>query len=253
MPDRAELERRRDRIEEEIADAVAHIERIEAGVENLKKARADADEVQERQRLHGRIQERLELRKRLKADIEARQGRLEKVSRKIKRLARRARNRIKPKIIELDLTFRPMTPQGVIIGTTGHYTAGPRDDDVEEAIRLWRAYHTSHLNLGWSGLGYQIGFTIDGSIVLLRPFTFIGSHTYQNNTGRIGGSVHGPPGDTWTDAQKRAFDYWLEKGHTSVFPASHRTPKPPKELQRRVHKDFNATSCPGDFESGYRN
>ena len=242
------------RIESDIAKLVSEIERIDAGIEGRREDREEAKDKERRDELHEAIQEKVALRKEKKARLGSRKDRADTVTAKLERVVERIKAKGgKPKVISLLLSFRPMSPQGAIIGVTGHYTAGPVDDDDEDAIRLWKQYHASHLAQGWSGLGYQIGFTRQGTIVLLRPFTSVGSHTLGANTGRIGVSVHGTTGDTWTKPQRQAYAWWLNNGHTSTFPASHRLPRSARDLEIRVHNDFGATACPGSFESGYKN
>lgn len=259
MASKDSLKAERERLREDLRSVnsdISHLhgllERIEAGIEDRREDRNESDDRERREALHRAIQEKVAIRKVKKERLHAREDRRVLIKKAIRKLGRRIRNLGSPSIVKLDLTFRPMTPQGAFVGVTGHYTAGPLDDDDDEALALWRQYHASHLAQGWSGLGYQIGFTREGTIVLLRPFTSVGSHTLGNNTGRIGVSVHGTTGDTWSSAQLQAYAWWLKNGHTSKFPSSHRTPNPPGQLQRKVHKDFMATSCPGSFESGYR-
>lgn len=252
--ERNEARRQLAGVEDDIAKLQAELERLEAGIEDRRETREDADDPERRREMHAAIQAKVALREAAVEKLRNRESRADKLRRSIRRFTRKIRNLGKPRITLLSLSFRSgMAGQGTIIGATGHYTAGPIDASDEDAERLWRQYHAAHLAQGWAGLGYQIGFTREGSIYLLRPFTVVGSHTLGANTGRIGCSVHGTTGDNWTPAQLRAYRYWLDHGHTSAFPASHRTPRPPRELERRVHSDFMATACPGSFESGYKN
>lgn len=251
--ERDRLRRDRERVEADIAKLTADLERIEAGIEDRRDARAKTDDPERRAELHAAIQEKVRLYEEKEERLRNRESRVEKLTRTIKQFGQRIRALASPKIKRIDLSFRPMSPQGTIVGVTGHYTAGPLDSSPEDAERLWRQHHAAHLAQGWSGLGYQIGFDRFGNIYLLRPFTSVGSHTLNNNSGRIGVSVHGTTGHTWTPAQLRAYKWWLSNGHTSKFPSSHRTPRPPKDLEVRVHSDFMATACPGSFEAGYKN
>lgn len=251
--ERESLRADRDDAEADIAKLTVEIERIEAGIEDRKESRKDTDDVERRKELHAAIREKVKLREERQEKLDARESRVKKLGHKIKAIGQKIHALGSPPIKRLNLSFRSMAAQPPIIGITGHYTAGPKDGSPEDAERLWRQYHAAHQAQGWAGLGYQIGFDRFGNIYLLRPFTYVGSHTLNNNSGRIGVSVHGTTGDTWTDAQRAAYRWWLDNGHTSKFPTSHRTPKPPRDLQIRVHNDFMATACPGSFEAGYRN
>lgn len=263
MPSKAELQRRKRNIKRDLARVTddlarlhAKLEQIDAGIEDRRETRKETDDQERRNELHTAIREKLKLREATKIELARAETRSEKLRKRLGKVKKKISKigQGKPKIVKLDLSFRSgMAGQGQIVGVTGHYTAGPRDDSDDEALQLWRTYHAAHLNQGWAGLGYQIGFTRQGTIVLLRPFTVVGSHTLNNNTGRIGASVHGTTGDTWAPPQIAAYKWWLENGHTDAFPSSHRTPKRPRDLQLRVHNDFMATACPGSFESGYRN
>src|SRR5690606_5769354 len=111
-----------------------------------------------------------------------------------------------------ELGFRPMDLQGAVTKVIGHYTAGPRDQNTQDAIRLCRIYHQAHLNKGWSGIGYMLCFTVDGDILVLRPARYVGAHTAGNNTGSYGVMCHGTTGDRPTAAQKRAMRWWARHG-----------------------------------------
>lgn len=176
---------------------------------------------------------------------------LKKIRLKLRKKRIRARNAMRPKIINLKLDFKPMTPQTTVDKVIGHYTAGPTDESTQDAIRLCRQYHAAHLAQGWSGEAYMICFTRDGDILLLRPAKWQGAHTLGENDGSYGIMVHGTTGDTATKAQKRAMRWWAKNGHKKVMGPA-KTQKQPKQYPWFGHRDFTPTACPGSFESTYR-
>lgn len=233
-----ELEHRLATNESLLADRLVDIETAEGSVED-KRARNPANPARAAE-LRGEISA-------LIREIEDDKRRAKQLRRRHKKLveavaaaARRVRNSARPKVITLDLTFRPMSPQQYPLkGIIGHYTAGPKDVDTADALRLWRQYHAAHLAQQWSGLGYQVGITRDGTIVRLRPMSSVGSHTLGNNTGQIGFSVHGTTGDSWTRLQKRAYKAARKRLKLDHLPVT-------------VHSDWMGTACPGSFEDGYK-
>lgn len=137
---------------------------------------------------------------------------------------------------------------GTITRITGHYTAGPRDKNWRDAVRLWRIYAEQHRRQGWGGIGYHYGITIGGNLVLLRPVGWKGAHTGGNNTGNIGIVVHGTTGHRATKKQMRTLRWLLANAHTSAMPASHRTPRSLAGIRVYGHNDWMATACPGQFK-----
>lgn len=236
-----ELERVEDaleRVKDKFAANHAEIEQLQASNDRKEQRTPKTDEwewglEQEMSRNAREI-------KRLRARQRQLQKRRKRLARSARKLARKLRNSVKPKVVDLGATldFRPMTPQAKPTDSIGHYTAGPTDDDDDEALDLWRRVHAAHLAQGWSGIGYQLGLTRDGTIVKLRPLDCVGSHTLGHNTGQAGLSVHGTTGDAWTKPQLRALKVARRKfGLTGA---------------KTVHNDWMATGCPGDFESGYK-
>jgi hypothetical protein len=164
---------------------------------------------------------------------------ISKLTRRIRRLTREIRATVRPKIVDLHMPFKPgtgCTPHS-IVGSIGHYTAGPLFRTDEEAVRGWWTVRAQHIGQGWSNIGYHIGLGPEGGIYLLRPKGCVGAHTLGKNTGYVGLSVHGTTGHTWTRAQRRALNYIVKK--YDLKPVS-------------VHNDWNATACPGSFEAGYK-
>lgn len=165
-----------------------------------------------------------------------------------------ARHTFRPRVrdakLEVTNVFGPL---GKVERTIGHYTAGPRDETDAHALFLWRQYHGDHMAKGWGGIGYHYGVTKAGTVVLLRPVVLKGVHTAQKNTGSVGIVVHGGPGQTMTDVQHRALAWLYDNAHTRAFPKEHRSPVSLRRVHHGVHKDYNATACPGSFEWDYKN
>ena len=256
-----QLQRQEAKLVKALAEAIANRDRIEDDQGANKKQRDRLKDRKERDKVYNapwlkelneEIREANRDLKRVRQNIEARKGWLTKTRRKIKRTRRKIRNAARPKVIDLNLGFRPMTLQGSVDKVIGHYTAGPQDKDREDAIRLCRIYHQAHLNQGWSGEAYMICFTRDGDILVLRPARYVGAHTLGYNTGSYGVMCHGTIGDTPSKAQKRAMRWWAANGHKPIMGAG-RTAVKPGSLPWRIHSDFNATSCPGAFAGAYRN
>lgn len=137
---------------------------------------------------------------------------------------------------------------------TGHYTAGPRDRDDAEALRLFREYHRQHAAKGWGGIGYHYGITRRGTLVCLRPTMLKGAHVGGWNSGNIGVVMHGRPGDKPTAAQRATLRWLIAYAHTRRMPRSHRTDLPLTRAKRRGHKDWpthGSNQCPGDFHRAY--
>lgn len=255
------LERQEDKLVRALAQAIATRDQIEDDQKLDKKKRDRLKDRKERDKVYNadRLRElnegirdaNRELR-RVRKNIEQRKGWLTKTRRAIKRTRRRIRNAARPKVIDLKLGFRPMTLQGSVNKVIGHYTAGPQDQDREDAIRLCHIYHQSHLNNGWSGEGYMLNFTVDGDILVLRPARYVGAHTLNFNTGSYGIMCHGTTGDRPSKAQKRAMRWWAKNGHKQIMGAGRTTVKP-GSLPWYGHKQFGATSCPGEYLRTYQN
>ena len=237
------LSNRITQIEAEIADCVAAKEKADEVIA-AKRDRKEATESEVRRgELKAEIAKLLIVRKEAKARLHEIRPRLEKAQRRVKKIARILRNLASPKVVDLafDKTaVRGLVRQGTIYGSVGHYTAGPLDDNDDEAFELWRRYDAAHKAQGWSCLGYNVGVTRSGTIVRLRGIEYVGAHTLNYNTGRVGISVHGTTGDTWTFPQRRALRKFLKKyGLLS------------KPLIGHWQAPGQSTACPGDFLKGY--
>lgn len=256
----AELEQQEKATLEALAISIANRERLDADLTADRKKR---DRLKARKE-QGRVYDKAELKRlneqirrdrtklyAVRARLRKRRTRRQKVRRAIRRRRVRLRNLARPRIIDVGLTFRPMTVQGTVDKVIGHYTAGPQDTDTQDAIRLCRIYHQAHLNKGWSGEAYHLCFTVDGDILLLRPARFVGAHTLGQNVGSYGIMCHGTTGDKPTKAQKRAMRWWAKNGHRN-FMGKGQTQKAPGTYHWGIHKDYNPTACPGLFASAYR-
>lgn len=256
----ADLKAQEKQLLEALAVSIANRERLDADLTADRKKR---DRLKARKE-QGRVYDKAEL-KRLNEQIRRDRTKLyavrarlrkcrtrrQKVRRAIRRRAVRLRNLARPRIIDVGLTFRPMTIQGTVDKVIGHYTAGPQDTDTQDAIRLCRIYHQAHLNKGWSGEAYHLCFTVDGDILLLRPTRYVGAHTLNFNTGSYGIVCHGTTGDRPTKAQKRALRWWAKHGHETLM-GKGRTQHRPGTYHWGVHRDYNPTACPGSFSETYK-
>lgn len=252
MPNKNDLKKLRKQ-EKELLDAiavsVANLDRLNDDQRRDLKKRDKADEREQVKKLNRQIRDRKKKLVAVRKRLEKRRGRVRKLTDRIRKLARAL---ARPRIIDLDLDFRPMDTQTTVDKVIGHYTAGPKDRDTKDAIRLCRLYHQAHLNQGWSGEAYMLCFTVDGDILVLRPARYVGAHTLGFNTGSYGVMCHGTTGDTPSRAQKRAMRWWANNGHKPRMGKA-QTQKRPGLYPWKVHKDFNATACPGSFTDTYRN
>jgi hypothetical protein len=165
----------------------------------------------------------------------------------------------KPRIVIPDLRFQNVFGElGPEHWVTGHWTAGPVDDSLEEALTLCRAYHADHRAKGWGGIGYHFCFPrTQYAIICLRPTILKGAHVGSWNTGNVGAMFHGgyPPGSkpTMTTKQGEAFHWWLLNAHTRAMPAAHRTDRKMNKPSsgRRGHNDWpghESNQCPGSYK-----
>jgi hypothetical protein len=156
-----------------------------------------------------------------------------------------------PRIVRLDAPMSPLFgPLGPLREPVGHYTAGPRDTSDSHALSLLRTYNQQHRDQGWGAIGYHLAIASSGTLILCRPVGWKGAHTAGQNTGRIGIVVLGGGGQRMTAAQRRTLAWWRGNGHTAAMPASHRSPG--KVGRQTVHRDWNATSCAGEYSLDYK-
>ena len=240
----AQLKRDEDKLVKDLARAVANYEKLNGLKDSAKIELPDPTVRAQIEDLNKKI-------KITRRNIRRRKRRLSSLRENITKASRRLRNLLlRPRIIDLNLAFRPMSVQGSVDKVIGHYTAGPQDENTKDAIRLCKIYHQAHLNQGWSGEAYMVNFTVDGDILLLRPAQWVGAHTLGYNTGSYGIMCHGTTGDKPTKAQKRTIRWWAKNGHKNAM-KSGKTAFPPKDVRWYGHNDFNPTSCPGSFKDTY--
>jgi N-acetylmuramoyl-L-alanine amidase len=157
-----------------------------------------------------------------------------------------------PKIVRLNAPMeQKFGALGPITAVIGHYTAGPRDKNLADALRLWGQYNAQHRAQGWGAIGYHYGIASDGTIVLLRPIGWKGAHTAGANSGHPGIVMHGTTGDRATEAQARSVRWLAANAHTGRMPTSHRAPKRLDSVKWTGHNDWNSTACPGSFKTVY--
>lgn len=156
-----------------------------------------------------------------------------------------------PKIVRLDASMAQLFgPLGALREPVGHYTAGPRDTSDSHALSLLRTYNQQHRNQGWGAIGYHLAIASSGTLILCRPVGWKGAHTAGQNTGRIGVVVLGAGKQRMTTAQRQTLSWWRRNGHTAAMPASHRSPS--RVGRQTVHRDWNATSCAGEYSHDYK-
>ena len=99
--------------------------------------------------------------------------------------------------------------------------------------------HQHHLSIGWNGIGYNFHVAMDGTISLGRGMEFEGAHKLGFNNRAIGigceGRYHSVD-RTMPDVQFNAL-VWLIRHLREVY----------GEVRIMGHREYNATSCPGQF------
>lgn len=141
---------------------------------------------------------------------------------------------------------------------TWHHAAGYSAETLDEGKAQMRAMQDLHQNVrGWSDIGYQFGIDRGGRLYQGRPFmdnsTSLsqvpvlarGAHVGGANTGNIGvvimGCYHPPEGSRCEqEITPAAFATYV---NLFAF-LSERYGVEPRFI--RGHRDFSATSCPGD-------
>lgn len=92
--------------------------------------------------------------------------------------------RVKPK--DYGLEFNSLTQRDRITRIVIHHTGNPTDDDLSA-----EQIHRSHLNMGWSGIGYHFVIRKEGTVELGRPVDCVGAHAEGFNYCSIGVHVCG--------------------------------------------------------------
>lgn len=141
---------------------------------------------------------------------------------------------LKIEIKDYGLKFRSLSTRAKTDMMVIHHTGNPSDDDLSA-----KQIHQSHLNQGWSGIGYHYVIRKDGSIEKGRPHWTIASHAYGENSHTIG--IHfsgnfekGHPTSAQIESgalllAKLGNDYGLTLDSKHVV----------------GHRDLMATACPG--------
>jgi hypothetical protein len=253
---RDEARKRRDNLDDAIADLLAEVELQQGAIKVRRKTRHQVQNpkhelyIEDDEKRSDRIEQlTAEIRKRLKereaaaAEIERLTPRRAKAARAAKRWARKARNLVSPAVYDMGFdrgAVRPLYPMGVILGAVGHYTAGPVAKTREEAKELWRRYDAYHKSLSWACIGYNVGIDPEGGIALLRGPRYTGAHTLNYNSNRLGISAHGTTGDRLNLAQRRALRKIRRKWCKGKPCIGHRD------------APGQSTACPGDMIESYR-
>ena len=95
--------------------------------------------------------------------------------------------------------------------------------------------HQTHLNNGWSGIGYHYYVRKDGSIYTGRPEYASGAHTVDYNSQSIGVCFEG------NFENEKMKEKQLESGRELIAYLKLKYPN----ANVKKHRDFNATACPG--------
>jgi len=130
---------------------------------------------------------------------------------------------------------------------TGHHTAGPKDRDTNDAIRLCKQYHAAHRAKNWGGAGYHVCIARSGTIIGLRPTALKGAHVGGHNSGNLGVMFHGTTGDKPTAEQSKSYRWLLANAHTRRMPKAHRTDRDMRKAQRYGHNSWSGhttNACP---------
>lgn len=150
--------------------------------------------------------------------------------------------------LDFDNLFGALGPETHV---TGHYTAGPVDESDAHAIRLCKAYHSSHKGQGWGGIGYHFCITRKGNIICLRPLVLKGAHVGGWNSNNVGVMMHGATGDRPTRAQARSYRWLIANAHTRKMPRRHRADRDLRNAKRHGHNSWpghTSNGCPGSFK-----
>ncbi len=156
-------------------------------------------------------------------------------------------------------TPRPLSSSN-LTNMTFHHAAGFTATTLEEGKAQVKAIQDFHQNgRGWSDIGYQFVIDRGGNVYQGRPFLdgsttleevpplSLGAHVGGANTGNIGicllGCYHPPEGSNCQDqitqvSLDRYVTMFAFLGEAYSIPISSGT--------LRGHRDFSATSCPGD-------
>lgn len=161
-----------------------------------------------------------------------------------------------PRIItaaQLGLTFQWVFGSvGTLTRTYGHYTGGPRAKTRADLIATARAVHAQHARQGWGGCSYGPMIADDGTLILMSPIGRKAAGVAGHNTGSVHINVPGTTGDQMTKAGEETLRWYVLNAHTRRVPKAYRAPVALRKIDGRVHRDDNATACPGDYTPSYR-
>ncbi len=161
-----------------------------------------------------------------------------------------------PKIItaaQLGLSFQWVFGDiGRLTRDYGHYTGGARARTSDALIATAKAVHAQHRNQGWGGCSYGPMIGDDGTLLLMNPIGRKAAGVAGHNTGSVHVNVPGTTGDVMTDAAEKTLRWYMANAHTLRVPKAYRSPVDLRKLDGRLHRDDNATACPGDYSAAYR-
>ena len=87
---------------------------------------------------------------------------------------------------DYDLRFTSLLARDNTDMVVIHHTGNPTDDDLSA-----KQIHQSHLNQGWSGIGYHYVIRKNGSVEIGRPLWAVGAHAAGENWHSVGIHVCG--------------------------------------------------------------
>jgi hypothetical protein len=136
-------------------------------------------------------------------------------------------------------------PLGEIFAVTFHHSAGPRAKTQEQAKSLHRAYQKSHIERGFTDIGYHFSIDDKGRVYKLRPIQFKGAHVGQHNTGNVGIMLHGNYQHDKLNRDQKATLKWLFQGGFLIL-----TSERERDISLiRGHQEWpghNTNECPGN-------
>jgi hypothetical protein len=134
---------------------------------------------------------------------------------------------------------------GLVTEVTVHHSGFDADphDDAGRLDVAWRIYNHHVYTNGWPGIGYHALCFPDGWVVVTGRLTELRYHAREGNAVGVGLCLIGNLTDRWpTDAQLAAIHHYtnevsFERG---------------QQLAIRAHRDWVATTCPGDWFEQWR-
>ena len=141
---------------------------------------------------------------------------------------------IAPNVKEYDLDFTTLYARDDTDLIVIHHTGNPYDDDLSA-----EQIHTSHLLLGWSGIGYHYVIRKDGTIEEGRPEWAVGAHAQGCNWNSVGIHVCGnfefaEPTQAQIESTAYLVGYLCDK--YCLIPTAETV---------KGHRDLMPTACPG--------